>query len=86
MKTYTYLAQGNNQAYGVDAYGANEYSCAEGATCTTVEAPNTGFLGTGIPDAAVSTTAAALVVVAALASITYIVVKMVKRHKKARII
>lgn len=69
------------QAYGTDSYGAQTYSCQEGETaCTTVEAPNTGFLGMS-QDVAVGFGVGSLLVVVAIISTAVVLVSRAKRNK-----
>lgn len=77
------------QAYGVDSYGKQQYSCAEGDTAcieaaqtsTETTAPNTGFMGMPV-DAALGTAAGALLVTFAVLGAVYVVVGRIRHNKK----
>lgn len=71
------------QAYGSDTYSAQEYGCVEGqASCQTEAAPNTGFFSS--PDAALATSAGALLVALAIVGIVYVIVSRIKYNKKQK--
>ena len=70
------------QAYGTDTYGEQTYSCTDTqTTCQTTEgAPNTGFFGNS--DAALATTAGALLIAVALVGVVFVVLSRIKSRKK----
>ena len=83
--TYKYIAQipatGNPDAYGSNAYGAKQYSCAStDQICISggPSAPNTGFLATSNPVllGGIFITAALVVAV-----IVYAIISKTKRSK-----
>lgn len=75
------------QAYGSDAYGANEYSnctqTVDGCVANTTGAPNTGFLGLS-PDAAIASGAGALLVAIAIVGAVTVLMKRRSRKNKTQ--
>ena len=76
--TYKYLSQSSG-VYGSDSYGTNTYSCVEGdVSCTTIQAPNTGFF-TAANTPLIIGGFAAIVLVATI--VTYAILRKVKKQK-----
>lgn len=74
------------QAYGVDSYGGQTYSCQENDTAciqgTSAEgAPNTGFMGLS-QDAAIASGAGALLLAIAIVGSIFVIVSRRRANKK----